>query len=75
MRRPGIAATFASRQERTMFYVTCPECHSQVEIPANAIGPERTDLFNVVSCDDCGASFDYDDEEVVADDRPSLPTV
>lgn len=47
-----------------MYYVLCPDCGSQVEIPAEAIGPARTDPLNVVRCDECGLSFDYDDEEV-----------
>ncbi len=53
-----------------MYYVICPECNAQVEIPPDAVGPDRADLFNVVSCDECRASFDYLDEEVVTDDRP-----
>ena len=48
-----------------MFYVICPLCLAKVEIPANAVGPDRTDLYNVVCCDDCDTAFDYDDDEVV----------
>ncbi len=51
-----------------MFYVICPTCQARVEIPADAIGPDRDDLFNTVQCDDCGTGFDYDDEEVMSDD-------
>ena len=58
-----------------MFYVICPQCHSQVQISPDAVGPDRTDLFNVVSCDDCTASFSYDDEDVITDDRPPAPRV
>ena len=58
-----------------MFYVICPECKAKVEIPANAVGPDRTDLFNIVSCDECLASFDYDDEDVIEDGRPPSPGV
>jgi hypothetical protein len=50
-----------------MFYVICPTCQAKVEIPADAIGPDRTDLYNVTSCDECGTGFDYDDEEVMND--------
>jgi hypothetical protein len=58
-----------------MFYVICPLCNAKVEIPDNAVGPDRTDLYNVVACDDCECTFDYDDEEVLADhDTDSQPT-
>ena len=53
-----------------MFYVICPECKAEVEIPPDAVGPDRTDLFNATACFDCGTSFSYDDEEVISDDRP-----
>ena len=54
-----------------MYYVICPECKAEVEIPPDAVGPERTDPWNVTQCLECSLSFNYDDEEVVADDRPS----
>jgi hypothetical protein len=54
-----------------MFYVICPECGCRTEIPADAIGPERVDLFNVTRCDECPASFDYDDDDVLTDDEQS----
>lgn len=47
-----------------MFFIVCPFCQARVEIPADAVGLDRSDLFNVTSCDGCGLSFDYDDEEV-----------
>ena len=47
-----------------MFFVPCPRCGSAVELPDNAVGPERTDPWNICRCDDCSLSFDYDDEEV-----------
>lgn len=56
-----------------MFYVICPECKAHVEIPADAVGPERTDPWNVTRCLDCGLSFDYDDEEVIAEPEPPRP--
>jgi hypothetical protein len=50
-----------------MFYVICPTCGARVEIPADAIGTERSDPWNIVPCDACPASFDYDDEDVFAE--------
>jgi hypothetical protein len=47
-----------------MFYVICPLCHAHVEIPAEAVGADRNDLFNVAQCDYCDLLFDFDDEEV-----------
>ena len=50
-----------------MFFIVCPFCQARIEIPADAVGPNRFDLYNVTSCDACGMSFDYDDEEVTAE--------
>jgi len=47
-----------------MFYVLCPRCGAAVDISADAVGPHRTDLWNVTSCDECDFAFDYDDVEV-----------
>ena len=47
-----------------MFFVPCPCCGGPVEIPDHAVGPDRTDPWNVCRCDDCDLGFDYDDEEV-----------
>jgi len=47
-----------------MFYVICPTCEARVEIPADAVGPDRSDPWNVVRCDECDTSFDYDDQDV-----------
>ena len=47
-----------------MFFVPCPRCGASVDIPAGAVGPERTDLWNVTRCDECDFAFDYDDVEV-----------
>ena len=46
-----------------MFFVLCPNCQSQIDIPADAVGPNRSELFNIVACDDCGTVFDYDEDE------------
>ncbi len=54
-----------------MFYVLCPLCQARVEIPVNAVGRNRTDLYNVVSCDVCDMTFDYDDEDVAETDEPA----
>lgn len=56
-----------------MYYVHCPNCRSQVEIPEDAVGPLRTDLFNVTCCLECGTGFDYEDEEVITDAEPPRP--
>ncbi len=53
-----------------MFYVICPTCRTRVEIPADAVGPGRTDPWKVTSCDECGAGFDYDDHEVIGQEQP-----
>ena len=45
-----------------MFYILCPHCGKRQEIPADAVGADRTDLYNVVSCLNCGASFDFNDD-------------
>jgi hypothetical protein len=56
-----------------MFYVICPTCEARVEIPANAIGTDRSDPWNVVQCDECDAGFDYDDEDVIESPEPIDP--
>jgi hypothetical protein len=58
-----------------MSYVICHKCQAHVEIPADAVGDDRTDLFNVTYCYECGTSFDYDDEEVITADESPPPTV
>lgn len=56
-----------------MYFVLCPGCGNEVEIPDNAMGPERTDPWNVCRCDDCDLTFDYDDEEVqIEPDEPDV---
>lgn len=47
-----------------LFYVLCPCCESRVDVPDQAVGPNRTQPWNVVLCDVCDAAFDYDDEDV-----------
>ena len=56
-----------------MFFVQCPMCGEIVEIPTDAVGQHRTDPWNVVGCDECDSTFDYEDEEVQyrADSRPA----
>jgi len=48
-----------------MFYVTCPHCEAHVEIPSEAVGPSRTDPWNVAHCYECGNTFDFDNDEVM----------
>ncbi|MBC7854042.1 MAG: hypothetical protein IAF94_11440 [Pirellulaceae bacterium] len=52
-----------------MFYVLCPCCGARVEVPSEAIGPGRRRLWNVIVCDTCDASFDYDDEDIQTEDE------
>ena len=44
--------------------VTCPQCQAKVEMPTEAVGPDRTDLWNLAHCE-CGNAFDYDDDAVI----------
>lgn len=50
--------------ESVVLFVACPECGDKVPIPTNAVGPNRSDLWNVVGCFNCNVSFDYNCEEV-----------
>ncbi len=52
-----------------MFYVICPCCNERVEVPESAVGPERTDPWNVVECELCDTGFSYDDDEVIEADE------
>lgn len=55
-----------------MYFVQCPGCGAIVEIPDDAVGPDRTDPWNVTSCLECNLLFDYNDEEVQSSaDGPS----
>lgn len=54
-----------------MFHVICPECGFQIEIPADAVGPSRTDPWNIAACVNCNLSFDYDDHEVIGQEQPA----
>lgn len=47
-----------------MFFVRCPHCGSVVELPADSVGTDRSDPWNVAQCLDCDSSFDYDNDEV-----------
>jgi hypothetical protein len=47
-----------------VYFVPCPRCGGIVEIPSDAIGPERTASWNVAVCIECDLSVDYDDAEV-----------
>ena len=58
-----------------MHYVICPACGTKIELPPDAVGQDRTDLFNVTQCPECRLAFDYDDEAVIADDQPPSQTV
>lgn len=47
-----------------MFFVSCPRCGAPIEIPPDAVKPGRNDPWNVMSCDECDFSFDFDDADV-----------
>lgn len=47
-----------------MFFVQCPHCGAVVELPADSVGRDRIDLWNVAGCEECDLGFDYNDEEV-----------
>ncbi len=61
------------RASKLMDFVQCPNCGSVVEIPQEAVGPMRTDPWNVIGCDECGVVFDYDDDEVQHSPESSNP--
>lgn len=50
-----------------MYFVVCPDCGEKVEIPPDAVGAERKDLWNVVECLECLCAFDYEDTAVQHD--------
>ncbi|MBL9081836.1 MAG: hypothetical protein JNK76_08535 [Planctomycetales bacterium] len=50
-----------------MFYVQWPNCDARIEVLPDAVSPERTDVWNVHWCDQCGVTLDYDDEEVLVE--------
>ncbi len=52
--------------ESTVYFVFCPECGDRVPLPPQAVGPNRSDLWNVVTCLNCSTSFDYDCIEVLS---------
>ena len=64
---------FRIRRDTNPDTVQCPMCGGITEIPTDAVGQHRTDPWNVVGCDECGSTFDYEDEEVQyqADSRPA----
>ena len=47
-----------------MYFVQCPRCGDPVELPDEAVGKDRTDPWNIVGCDNCDCTFDFDDEDV-----------
>lgn len=53
-----------------MYFVQCPLCGAIVEIPDEAVGISRSDLWNVAGCAECDSTFDYLDEDV-----QSLPEI
>lgn len=47
-----------------MLFVPCPRCGAVVELSPESFGPDRDVLGNVMRCDECELSFNYDDVEV-----------
>ncbi len=47
-----------------MYFVLYLDCDARVEIPSDTVGPDRTDLYNVVECSECYLAFDYEDDDV-----------
>ncbi|MBN1875001.1 MAG: DUF2958 domain-containing protein, partial [Anaerolineae bacterium] len=45
--------------DTALFYVTCPQCQSRVELPDYDAESNQT-----VICDNCGLAFSYSDPEV-----------
>lgn len=41
-------------------FVICPACCARVDLPDDGM----EDLWKVTSCDDCGAGFGYDPEDI-----------
>ena len=52
--------------ESTVFYVLCPECGARVPLPPQAVGPSRSDLWNVVACCNCCAPLEISCEEILS---------
>lgn len=47
-----------------MFIVQCPKCGSVIEIPDEAVSPDRAGPWNMVACDDCDQIVAFDQEEL-----------
>ncbi len=61
----GFSSPVTERLSHVLRYL--PYLSGRVEIPGEAVGDDRTDLFNTICCIECGTGFDYDDEEIAHD--------
>jgi hypothetical protein len=69
-----IGGPHSPRDRRFAKRCTGSRCGEPIEIPADAVGPHRTDPWNVVGCDECVLTFDFDDAQApFAEDNPGAP--
>ncbi len=52
--------------ESTVFYVFCPECGDRTPLPPQAVGPNRSDVWSVLTCQNCSTPLEYDCEEILS---------
>jgi hypothetical protein len=52
------------RRRSSMFVVQCPQCGSMIEIPEEAVAPERAGPWNMVECGDCERIVAFDQDEL-----------
>jgi hypothetical protein len=50
--------------ESTVFFVVCPECGDKVPLPPQAVGENRSDLWNTVGCLDCSCAINFNCDQV-----------
>lgn len=56
-----------------MFFVQCPQCGSMIEIPEEAVAPNRAGPWNMVECGDCEQIVAFDQDELQrAVDSPAV---
>jgi hypothetical protein len=64
--KPRSQGPYADK-EVVVFFVQCPLCGAPVELPADAVGTNRSDRWNVTGCIECDSTFDFDNDEVQFD--------
>ena len=57
-----------------MFFVQCPQCGSVIEVPDDAVAPDRVGPWNMVACGECEqiVAFDQDELQFVADTKTAV---